>query len=132
MKFICTIILPVFILMQGFVVSGQDVQFVASAPAVVRVGEQFRLDYTLNGAHSSFQGPGLNDFYLLSGPNKSSSTSIQIINGRRTQSITITYTYYLQATREGKFTIEPASCVIDKNQYSSNSKIGRASCRERV
>jgi len=119
-KYIANTFLITGILMQGRTVYGQEVQFQASAPAVVRVGEQFRLDYTMNGAPSSFQGPKLDDFYLLSGPNKSSSTSIQIINGRRSQNITITYSYYLQATREGKYIIEPASCVIDKNQYNSN------------
>jgi hypothetical protein len=108
------------VLLQDGLIFGQEVQFLATAPSVVRVGEQFRLDYTLNGVPSSFQGPQLNDFYLLSGPNKSSSTSIQIINGRRTQNVTITYTYYLQATREGKYTIEPAICEIDKKQFNSN------------
>jgi hypothetical protein len=114
------VLLCIVMLVQGGILYGQDVQFMASAPSVVSVGEQFRLDYTLNGAPSSFQGPQINDFYVLSGPNKSSSTSIQIINGRRSQSVTITYTYYLQATREGKYTIGPASCVLDKKQYNSN------------
>ena len=87
---------------------------------MVRVGEQFRLTYTVNARPSSFSAPEIDDFYVLSGPNQSTSTSIQIINGRQTSSFTITYTYYLQATGEGKFTISPATVVVDKKKYSSN------------
>jgi len=101
-------------------VLGQAVSVQASAPAVVRSGEQFRLNYTINANPSSFNGPQLDDFYLLSGPNRSSSSSISIINGRRTQSITITFTYYLQATKEGKFTIAPATATVDRKEYRSN------------
>jgi hypothetical protein len=61
----------------------------------------------------------MNDFYVLSGPNQSTSTSIQLINGRRTSSYTITYTYYIQATGAGKFTIPPAKVVVDKKEYAS-------------
>jgi hypothetical protein len=99
----------------------QDVTLTASAPNVVRVGEQFRLNYTINANPSSFSAPEIDDFYVLSGPNQSTSHSIQIINGRRTTSVTITYSYYLQATGEGKFTIPPATAVVDNENYNSNS-----------
>ena len=99
---------------------GQDVQFTAEAPRVVRTGEQFRLTFTVNARPSSFNAPEITDFYVLSGPNQSTSTSFQMINGRTTQSITISYTYYLQATKPGKFTIDPASVVVEKKEYTSN------------
>ena len=99
---------------------GQEVQFTAEAPRVVRTGEQFRLTYTVNARPSSFNAPEITDFYVLSGPNQSTSTSFQVINGRTSQSITISYAYYLQATSPGKFTIDPATVVVEKKEYTSN------------
>ncbi|MBL7113471.1 MAG: protein BatD [Bacteroidales bacterium] len=101
-------------------ISGQDVQFTAEAPKAVRVGEQFRLTFTVNARPSSFNAPEIKDFYVLSGPNQSTSSSFQVINGRTSQSITISYTYYLQATAPGKFTIDPATVIVDNKEYTSN------------
>ncbi len=106
-------------LFTGMTLEAQDVSLSAEAPRVVRVGEQFRLVYTVNARPSSFTPPEISDFYVLSGPNQSTSSSIQIINGRRTSSYTISYTYYLQATGHGTFTIPPAKVVVDKNEYAS-------------
>ncbi len=105
----------------GMGLAAEDVSITASAPGVVRVGEQFRLNYVINADPSSFTAPEINDFYVLSGPNQSTSHSIQIINGRRTSSITITYSYYLQATGEGKFTIPAATAMVGNQRYTSNT-----------
>ncbi len=118
MKFIYTIF--VYLLIFCYYADAQDVQFTADAPRVVEMGEQFRLTYTLNARPSSFNPPDISDFYIISGPNQSTSTSFQIINGKSSQSITVTYTYYIQATTVGKFTIPPAIAVVDKKEYSSN------------
>ncbi len=99
----------------------QEISLSAKAPRVVRAGEQFRMSYTVNERPSSFSPPEITDFYVLSGPNKSASTSIQIVNGRRTSSYNITYTYYIQATGPGKFTIPPAKVIVDKKEYTSKS-----------
>jgi hypothetical protein len=103
----------------GWPAGAQEVSLSADAPGVVKVGEQFRLSYSVNARPSSFEAPEIKDFYVLSGPNQSTSTSLQIINGKRTSSYTITYTYYLQATGEGKFTIPPAKVVVEKKEYLS-------------
>lgn len=103
-----------------FSAAAQDVTFTVDATRVVEVGEQFRLTFTVNARPSSFTPPDLNDFYVLSGPNQSTSTSFQIINGKSSQSITISYTYYLQATTKGTFTIGPATAVVDRKEYSTN------------
>jgi len=100
--------------------SAQDVQLTSEAPRAVRVGEQFRLTFTVNARPSSFNAPDIKDFYVLSGPNQSTSSSFQRINGRTSQSITISYTYYLQATKPGKFTIDPAKVVVENKEYTSN------------
>ncbi len=111
----------VFFLIAGSGLLAQNVSITASAPNVVKVGEQFRLNYVINASPTSFSAPEISDFYVLSGPNQSTSQSIQIINGRRTSSLTITYSYYLQATGEGKFTIPAATAVVDNKNITSNT-----------
>lgn len=99
----------------------QDVQFTANAPEAVRVGEQFRLTYTVNSKGSDFRYENIEGFNILSGPNSSTSSSFQWINGKSSQTITTTYTFYLSATEPGDYTIQPASIVVDRKQYTSNS-----------
>ena len=91
-------------------VRGQDVQFTASAKPVVAEGETFTLTYTVNGQATGFKGPRINGFDVFSGPNSSTMSSIRAINGRTSMTITYTYTYLLQAIREGTFEI-PASLM---------------------
>jgi len=110
-----------FLLITGSELWAQDVSITATAPNVVKVGEQFRLNYVINAKPSSFSAPEISNFYVLSGPNQSTSQSIQIINGRRTSSVTITYSYYLQATGEGDFTIPAATAVVENKNYTSNT-----------
>jgi len=115
---------PLFILtvlFMGLHLEAQEISISAEGPRVVQAGEQFRISFSVNARPSSFIAPEITDFYVLSGPNQGSSSSIQIINGRRTSSITISYTYYLQATGSGKFTIPPAKVIVDKKEYSSRS-----------
>ena len=46
---------------------------------------------------------------------------MQIINGKVTQEVSYTYTYVVQANKEGKFTIPPAEVKVDNKVYKSNS-----------
>ncbi|HEC41449.1 MAG TPA: protein BatD [Bacteroides sp.] len=109
------------LLFGGLSAGAQETILTAEAPGAVRVGEQFRLSYIVNARPSSFSPPEISDFYVLSGPNQSTSTSIQIVNGRRTSSYNITYTYYIQATGAGRFTIPPAKVTVESKEYSSRS-----------
>jgi hypothetical protein len=85
------------------------------------VGETFNLSYVLNGQGTGFRGPNIQGFELLSGPNTSTTSSIRSINGRTSMSITYTYSYILQATREGTFEIPAASATVDHKTYTSNT-----------
>ena len=71
----------------------------------VAADEQFQLTYTLTANGSNFKPPGLAEFFVLSGPNQ--STSMQFINGNMSQSVS--YSYILQPKKEGTFKIEPAT-----------------------
>jgi archaellum component FlaG (FlaF/FlaG flagellin family) len=82
----------------------------------VSIDEQFQVSFSLNGSGKNFQAPALNDFTVLSGPNQSSS--VQIVNGSMSQSIS--YTYYLMPKNQGTFTIGSASIVVDGKTLKSN------------
>lgn len=100
---------------------GQGVEFEASAPSVVEVGEQFRLTYSLNRKGTNLQVPTLEGFNLLMGPSTGSSSSFSSINGKVTQSVSYTYTYVLEGTKEGTFQIPPATVTVEGKEYRSNT-----------
>ena len=67
-----------------FLIAGftQEIVFQGSVKSVVSLGETFVLSYTLNGQGTDFRGPRFNGFEILSGPNSSTSSSIQSIGGQ--------------------------------------------------
>lgn len=93
------------------------------APQQVAVGQQFRLTYTSNTQDvSGFRIGQIPDaFEILMGPSTSTQSSFQIINGKTTQSSSVTYTYILSATKNGTFTIPAAHITADGQQVSSNA-----------
>ena len=109
----------IFFLTASIGLVAQNVEFSISAPNVVAVGEQFRIVYRLNARPQNFNPPSFNDFYILAGPSSSTSSSIQIINGQMTQTHEFSYTYILEATQEGQFTLEPATATVSKREYKS-------------
>lgn len=109
------------ILFTGLVSFGQDVEFTADTKSPVKEGERFRLVYSVNAEGSDFTPPKMEGFRVLSGPNRSSQSSIQIINGKVTRSVNYEYYFILQALDEGDFTIESATITVDGKEYKSNS-----------
>jgi hypothetical protein len=94
----------------------------AKGPGQVAAGQQFRLTYTVNTHDvSGFRVGQIPDaFEVLMGPSTSTQSSFQIINGKTTQSSSVTYTYILSATKNGTFTIPAASVIADGKQIQSN------------
>ena len=101
--------------------SAQDIEFSAATKNNVQVGEQFRAVYTVNKKVDRFEGPDFEGFNVLSGPNQSTNQSYQFVNGKVSQSFQVTYTYYLQAIKEGNFTIPPARVSYEGKTQLSNS-----------
>ena len=100
-----------------------QVNFTASAPRVVAVGEQFRLTYEVNAEGQNFTAPAFKNFQRLQGPNPSSSTSVQMSGGQVTRQINNSYSYVMVGQKPGKFTIPPASIKVDGKTYKSNSVV---------
>lgn len=98
------------------------VQITGSAPDVVVVGDQFRLSYKVNTQDvDNFSAPAVSGFDVLMGPSRSMQSSFQMINGRTSQSSSVTFTYILNASKAGTFTIGPATVTVNGKNYRSNS-----------
>ena len=109
-----------FICNMALTALAQDVEFKASAPAQVIVGKPFQLTYSVNQRAKDLRAPEFTDFDYIAGPYTSQSSSTSFVNGKRTSSFTLTYTYTLMASKEGTFTIPPATIKVDGEQYTSN------------
>ena len=106
--------LPSLVFADGVSVTGY-------APQSVGVGEQFKLQFTVNERASGITLPDVDGLQVIYGPNTSSSSSHSIINGQVSSQRSTTYTYLAKATKTGQLSIPPAKVVVDGKQYSSNS-----------
>jgi hypothetical protein len=120
MKRILAIIALLTITLGAF---ADNVTFVARAPRVVAVGEQFQLKFDVNVMPDDFYNPDIKYFEVLAGPNMSQFQSTSVINGQVTSKNSISYTYILEATREGRFSIPAAVVKINGRTYTSNSLV---------
>ena len=103
----------------AILLNGQDVVFTASAPSMVRVGEQFQ--YTIEGSErGDVKLPALDKLQLLGGPYSSYSSHSQWVNGKMTQKTLVSYTYVFRALKEGSITIPSATVKVGRKEYSSN------------
>ncbi len=107
-KTIHTLLAIFFCILSVRTIWAQDLQIRAYVSKnTVGLDENFTYSIEVSGKSTSLpdpQAPDFQDFYVLSGPN--TSTSIQFVNGR--MSATKVHTYYLQPKKKGKLTIPPA------------------------
>ena len=118
MKKILSILFILTVAIHAFAADG--VEFKASAPAQVIAGKPFQLSYSVNQRAKDLRAPEFTDFEYIAGPYTSQSSSTSFVNGKRTSSFTLTYTYTLKAEKEGTYTIPPATIKVDGDQYTSN------------
>ena len=90
-----------------------------SAKQQVMVGERFQVVFEANAEGKNFTAPSFNGFTVLGGPFTSSSSSVQIVNGSMTHSVKNTYTFALQAEKEGSFSIGSATLTVKGNKVTS-------------
>lgn len=96
------------------------VEFKASAPAQVIMGNPFQLTYSVNQRAKDLRAPEFVNFDYIAGPYTSQSSSTSFVNGKRTSTFTLTYTYTLIPNKEGTFTLPPATIKVDGEPYTSN------------
>lgn len=115
-------IVMVIIFLAGLFINTFAQEFVATVDkTTVGQYEQFQVYFTFNGNDinglSNFKPPAFQGFRVLSGPNQ--STSMQIINNK--VSASLTFSYILQPTGTGEFTIGSASINYNGRTYRTNS-----------
>jgi len=110
------------LLLTGWDAFASDIQFSANAPNAVINGRRFNLVFSLKNAQpENLQIPDLSNFEIIMGPSVSQGTEMQIINGTVNRSESISYTYVLQAKKEGTFTISPAKITANGKTIMSNA-----------
>lgn len=102
----------------GFTAFAQNT-FVVDAPRVVGQSEIFRVVYTADGEITDFVNPTFTGAEVLAGPSPSRMQSTQIINGQRTETLQISYTFILRPTAEGVAKVSPASATIGGKVYTT-------------
>ena len=109
----------IFLLLAGLMVHAQDESYKATAPAIVRAGEQFQ--YVIEGSkQGDVMLPSMDGFQLLAGPFSSYSSHSQWVNGKMTMETVVTYTHVFRANREGTYTIPAATIRAGRKEYKTN------------
>ncbi|MBQ1885936.1 MAG: protein BatD [Bacteroidales bacterium] len=93
--------------------------FKVEAPNVVGQGERFLVRFVASGDVSSFNRPTFSGADVIAGPTTSTSSFTSIVNGKRTSSYNVTYTYVLEASGQGKINISEATAEIEGSTYTT-------------
>ena len=88
----------------------------------INEGDSITLTITAKNVKSDpdVQLPNLQDFKIVSGPNQSSSTNVQFVNGKMTKSSTTTLAWILIPTKTGKITIPAMVIKTGKQSFISS------------
>ncbi len=95
----------------GFSLWAQETKFTATVSrSTVALDSKFKVEFKLENAQGvGFEAPNFEDFTVVGGP--STSSSMSIVNGDMTQSIS--YVYYLKPKDLGEFTVKSASVKVN-------------------
>lgn len=115
-----SVILLLFMLLAAGIVSAQA-KFDVQVPRSVAAGENFPITYVLRNAEGTSlkvtQTPGIKELY---GPSVSTSVSQQYVNGKRSSSSRIEYTYFYKAEKPGKYSVGAASIIADGKKLTTS------------
>lgn len=122
---ICRLCLSVVLLFPFLSVAvGQSIKVNVKAPETVFIGEQFRVDYVVE-SDNDIREPviikNMEGFTILYGPSVSSTRAVRFNNGKRITVYTTTSSYYLEASREGKYTLPRAEITVNSKKYKAES-----------
>ncbi|SEA84067.1 Oxygen tolerance [Alistipes timonensis JC136] len=99
--------------------AAEKVTFEANSPLTVAAGDAFRVEFALNAKpdDDTFKAPSFEGFDVLAGPAVSQGSSVQIVNGSMTKSVSYTYTFVLLPQAAGNVTIGAAEVRVDGTVY---------------
>ena len=111
-----------FLIMISFNISFSQKIEVSVNKNPVLVGESFAISFSFDEKANNIDFNLSNNEFVqfLSGPNKSSSSSITIVNGKRESVLNTTFTYYFKAIKKGEFIIPSASITFKRDIIKSN------------
>ena len=98
---------------------GQDAVMNVRCRQSAAAGQAFQITFEVNAKASNFNMPTMKGLKLLGGPSSGSSSQISIINGNMTQSVSTTFTIYVQGDNEGTANVGSASCTANGKTVSS-------------
>ena len=99
-----------------------QVTFKIDAPRQAEVGDQIRVRYVANTTDvEDIQVGNFDGFEVVYGPSTSRSSSFTMINGKTTQSSTLTFTYTLVATKEGAHKLPAGTIKVNGKSIKSNT-----------
>ena len=120
------LVVSIVALCSFFAVSAaKEVTFVLNAPMIATLGEPFRIEFELNAKpdSDSFVPPTFDNFDVVAGPSISQGSSMQIINGEMTKSVSYAITYVLLPQKAGNFAIDPATIGVKKRNYTTQRTV---------
>nr|QIM10105.1 hypothetical protein Prevot485_2040 [uncultured Prevotella sp.] len=122
--FILTIALSFFsVFIKGGEGKAEAASITTQGPSQVAVGEQFNLRYVVKT--TDVRGFRLGDvpdaFEVLMGPITSTQQSFSIVQGKTTQTESVTYTYVLMANKNGTFVIPAAHARVNGKPATSQA-----------
>lgn len=122
---ICRFCLSVVLLFPFLSVAvGQSIKVNVKAPETVFIGEQFRVDYVVE-SDNDIREPviikNMEGFTILYGPSVSSTRAVRFNNGKRITVYTTTSSYYLEASKDGKYTLPRAEITVNSKKYKAES-----------
>jgi len=97
----------------------QDAVMNVRCRSSVPAGQPFQITFDVNARASNFKMPSLKGLNLMSGPSTGYSSSMSIINGQVSQSVSNTFTIVVVADKEGTANVGAASCTVDGKSVNS-------------
>ena len=101
----------------------EAVSFKVNAPMLATVGNYLQVVFELNAKpdSDSFTPPTFTNFDVVAGPSVSQGSSVSIVNGSMTKSVSYAITYVLLPQSAGTFTIGAATISVDGKKYTSDT-----------
>ena len=97
-----------------------QVEFTASVNYnQVALNEVFTYEIISNQSNCQIYQPEFGGLTIVGGPYQSTSNSVMIVNGKRTQNKQTKYTYQLRGTKKGNYTIKAAQMKCDDKTYKT-------------
>ncbi len=116
-------ILTTLLLLVSTLAWGQDgVNFEVVVPNHIIAGKPFKVELTVNASAKDAKLATPDGLQLLYGPAISTSSSMRIINGKRSSSRSTIFTYTFLAEKEGNYIIPEASVEIDGATYRTTAR----------